>query len=431
MDNQRKRIAFVFKLVPFPLRAHGLSVRYLPIMQFLSRSHDIDLIVINGNPDELRHVDGLREYCRKISVLPDPQRCRHHLFSKGLTYANFLLPWTPPLSVVAHGRSMVIRGIVEATKGEHYDAVVWAGGELLPNLMDALPSMSVGRVIVDFIDSPFLWAIRRKENIFRIQLLDRYERWKTCRWEGEIIRKVDGAIYISRVDADAVPSVHAPMGKRYVVPNGINIPLFSAVETVAFPSPNIGFLGNMMYPPNVEAVEWLYHEVFAPLWKENPALTLVLIGRNPTPSIRSLGNHPGVIVTGTVEDIWPYINAIDVFLFPLHRGAGVKNKILEAMYAGRPVVTTEIGNEGIDAVDGRDVVLCRTADAFRREALRLLGSPRERTRIGTSAQAFVKENFSWDRILRVYEDLVLGRLPEGEQECLIGGDLTTVVGGRH
>jgi glycosyltransferase involved in cell wall biosynthesis len=109
----------------------------------------------------------------------------------------------------------------------------------------------------------------------------------------------------------------------------------------------------------------------------------------------------------------------------------VKNKILEAMYAGRPVVTTEIGNEGIDAVDGRDLVLCRTPDAFRREALRLLGSPGEKARLGTLAQAFVKKKFSWDGILRAYEDLVLGRLPEGEQECLIGGDLTTFVGGRH
>jgi glycosyltransferase involved in cell wall biosynthesis len=423
MDNQRKRIAFVFKLVPFPLRAHGLSVRYLPIIQFLSRSHDIDLIVINGNENELRHIEGLREYCRKISVLPDPKRSSYHMFSKGRTYANFLLPWTPPLCVMAHGGSVVTRGVVEAIKGEHYDAIVWVGGELLPNLMDALPSISVGRVVVDFIDSPFLWAIRRKENIFRIRLLERYERWKTCRWEGEIIRKVDGTIYISRVDADAVPSRYGPTTKRAVIPNGVNLPAEGSTRTVTYPSPNIGFLGNMGYSPNVEAVEWLHKEVFIPLRQIRPDLTLVVIGRYPSEAIRKLGNEPGVIVTGAVDDIWEHISAIDLFVFPLLRGAGLKNKIIEVMYAGRPIVTTKIGNEGIDAVEGRDLVLCETPDDFQREASRLLGSPRERARIGTSAQAFVKENFSWDRILRVYEDLVLGRLPEGEQECLIGGDL--------
>ena len=430
LENMRKKILMIFTLVPFPLRAHGLSVRYLPIIRYLSRFHDIDLIVINGNAAELSHVEGLREYCRKISVLPDP-RCNHHdVLSKGRTYANFLLPWTPPLSMVAHRGSMVTRGIVEATKGEHYDAVVWAGAELLPNMMDALPSISAGNVIVDFIDSPSLWGTRREDPTFRIGPLARYERWKMRQWERKVIMKVEATIYISRVDAQTVPPDLAPLAKRHVIPNGINIPSFSSAENIALPTPNIGFLGNMLYPPNVEAVEWLYHEVFVPLRKDHPDLTLVVIGRDPSPSIRSLGNQPGVIVTGTVDEIWPYIHSIDVFLFPLHRGAGVKNKILEAMFAGRPVVTTEIGNEGIDGVDGRDLVLCRTPEDFRREALRLLGAPGERARMGASAHAFVKENFSWDRILRAYENLVLGRLPEGGQEHMVGGAPLHGAGGR-
>jgi len=427
----KKKILMVFTLVPFPLRAHGLSVRYLPIIQYLSRSHDIDLIVINGNAAELCHVDGLREYCRKITVLPDPRCNPHRMFSKGRTYANFLLPWTPPLSMVAHSGWMVTRGVVEATNGVHYDAVVWVGGELLPHLMDALPSISADKVFVDFIDSPSLWGARGGGSTFRFGPLARYELWKTSEWERKVIGDVEATIYISRVDAETVPPQRAPLAKRHVIPNGINIPSFSSAEIIDLPSPNIGFLGNMFYPPNVEAVEWLYDEVFEPLRKNHPDLTLVVIGRDPDTSIRSLANQPGVIVTGTVEDIWPYIHSIDVFLFPLHRGAGVKNKILEAMFAGRPVVTTEIGNEGIDGVDGRDLVLCRTPEDFRREAMRLLGAPEERARIGTSGHAFVKEKFSWDRILRAYENLVLGQSTKGEQEHLIGGDPFPGAAGRH
>jgi glycosyltransferase involved in cell wall biosynthesis len=118
-----------------------------------------------------------------------------------------------------------------------------------------------------------------------------------------------------------------------------------------------------------------------------------------------------VIVTGEVDDIWEYVNAVDVFLFPLLRGAGLKNKILEAMYSGRPVVTTEIGNEGIDAVSGENILLAKTPADFRRETVRLLNSPEERTRLGMAAHAFVKERFSWDRILSVYENLLLGDPP--------------------
>ncbi len=411
MDKRKLRILLGFRSVPYPLRAHGLSVRYFPIIEHLSKRHEVDLLVINSDVEELGNLEGIRQYCRKVSILPDSRGNHHGIFTRLTTYATFLLPWTPPLSVVVHNGSKVTRGIAETMKGEHYDAMVWVGGDLLPHLMDALPSMSIKKVFVDFIDSPFLWATRREDKIFRIRLLDRYERWKTRRWEGSVIRKSDGAIYISRVDADAVPSGNEDRGKRSVVPNGINIPSGISTERVSFPSPNIGFLGNMGYLPNIEAVERLYKEIFVPLRKIHPELTLVVIGRNPSPSIRALGEKPGVIVTGEVEDIWGYINAIDLFLFPLLRGAGLKNKILEAMYAGRPVLTTKIGNEGIDAMEGRDLVICGTPDDFRREALRLQGSPRERERIGTSAQTFVRKNFSWDGILRDYEDLLLGPSP--------------------
>jgi len=353
------------------------------------------------------------------------------MLTKCKTYANFLLPWTPPLSVVAHDGSMVTRGIVEATRGEQYDAMVWVGGDLLSYLVDALPSMSVGKIFIDFIDSPFLWATRRKEKLFRFKLLDLYEQWKTCRWEGDVIRKVDGTIYISRVDAEAVPSGHAPMDKRHVVPNGINIPSGVNTERVSLPSPNIGFLGTMGYPPNIEAVEWLYKEVFVPLRKIHPDLTLVVIGRYPSQSIRDLGEKPGVIVTGGVDDIWPYINGIDVFLFPLLRGAGLKNKILEAMYAGRPVVTTEIGNEGIDAIPGQEFVLCRTPEDFRREAMRLLDSPEERIRMGNLGYALVKEKFSWAPILSAYENLTLGTVPASDPGCNRKKDSLVSAGGSN
>ena len=420
MSDKKKRILFGFKSIPYPLRADGVSVRYLPIIESLSRCHDIDLIVIDGRVEKQILLDGLKPYCRKIFYLKNPRRSSHSIFTKCRTYLNFLLPWTPPISIERHGGSTVTREVVEATKGEHYDTVVWVGGELLPNLMDALPSMSVEKVFVDFIDSPSLWAIRRKEGEFRLESLNRYERWKTLRWEGNIIRKTEGTIYISHVDAETVPPAYAPIGKRHVFPNGINLPDRVNSKRVSFPSPNIGFLGTMGYAPNIEAVEWLYTEVFVPLKEILPDLTLVVVGRYPSRSILELGNMPGVVVTGEVGDIWEYVNAIDVFLFPLLRGAGLKNKILEAMYAGRPVITTKIGNEGIDAVSGENIVIGQTKEDFRRETIKLLDSPEERARLGNAANAFVLRKFSWDGILTAYENLLLGHVQaharEGEQK---------------
>ena len=416
MSDKKKRILFGFKSIPYPLRADGVSVRYLPILESMARCSDIDLIVINGREEKKNQLDGLKPFCRRIHYLKNPRRASHGIFTKCLTYLNFLLPWTPPLSVVRHGGATITREVIEATKGEHYDTVVWVGGELLPNLMDALPSMSVKRVFVDFIDSPSLWAIRRKESEFRLESLNRYERWKTLRWEGNIIRDTEGTIYISHVDAETVPPAYAPNGKRHVFPNGINLSDRVNSKRVSLPSPNIGFLGTMGYAPNIEAVEWLYTEVFVPLREIVPDLTLVVIGRYPSRSILELGKLPGVIVTGEVEDIWEYAKAIDVFLFPLLRGAGLKNKILEAMYAGRPVITTEIGNEGIDAVSGENIVIGQTKEDFQRETIKLLDSPEERARLGNAANGFVLQKFSWDGILTAYENLLLGHVQAHARE---------------
>jgi glycosyltransferase involved in cell wall biosynthesis len=99
---------------------------------------------------------------------------------------------------------------------------------------------------------------------------------------------------------------------------------------------------------------------------------------------------------------------VDVFVFPLLMGAGLKNKILEAMGAGRPVITTAIGNEGIDAVDGEDIAIRETPEEFRMETVRLLRSPDARRAMGDSARRFVRDRFSWDRILPRYEEIVIG-----------------------
>jgi glycosyltransferase involved in cell wall biosynthesis len=407
LGPDRRRILLVFTTVPWPLRAHGVSVRYLPLIRYLSRSHDIDLILICGRADDVQDVDGLRKHCRRIILIPDPRRETHDAVSKGRTYANFLLPSTPPISAVAHNGSRVTRGIAEAVRGVHYDALVWVGSYLLPSLFPALPSISVGRVLVDFIDSPYLWATRTSEAAFRLPVLARYDRWKTCRWEGGVIRGVDAAIYVSRVDAGAVPPRLAPLEKRHVVPNGVSLESYTAARG-DLPSPNIGFLGNMGYPPNIEAVHWLYEKVYLPIRIENPGLSLAVIGKDPVDSVAKLGSEPGVVVTGTVEDIWPFVNSVDVFVFPLLMGAGLKNKILEAMGAGRPVITTAIGNEGIDAVDGEDIAIRETPEEFRMETVRLLRSPDARRAMGDSARRFVRDRFSWDRILPRYEEIVIG-----------------------
>jgi glycosyltransferase involved in cell wall biosynthesis len=167
----------------------------------------------------------------------------------------------------------------------------------------------------------------------------------------------------------------------------------------------------MGYPPNVEASLWLYEKVFQPLKQEIPSLSLVVIGRDPAPEIARLSVDPRVLVTGAVDEIWPLVNAVDVFAFPLLRGAGLKNKVLEAMYCRKAVVTTPLGAEGTGAVDGRDFVIARDAAAFRSEIARLFQDVERREKLGAAAREFVSSRFAWDRVLNDFEAALLGATP--------------------
>jgi len=322
------------------------------------------------------------------------------------------MPWSPSFDYLTYGGEMLVRDISSASKGRHYDCLIWVAGYFAEYLIKIMKNIRADRTVIDFIDSPSLWAERGGINSGNQLLLGKYNLWKIKKWEGNLIRCTDASIYISDIDAAAVPSGMGPASSRHVIPNGVSAQSHYESPRPHLPSPNIGFLGNMSYPPNVEAVHWLYHKVFLPVREKRNNLSLIIIGRDPVSSITDLGKRPGVTVTGTVEDIWPYVNSVDLFAFPLQIGAGMKNKILEVMCAGKPVLTTLIGNEGIHAVPGRDLLVCRTQEEFQGEANRLLEQTQERIKIGNSAREFVTANYSWDRILKSYEELISGKSTE-------------------
>ena len=402
------RILLIFTVIPYPVRANGVSIRYFPLIQYLSDKYEIDIIVIGNENDIQEDIGELRRHCRNVFFVQDPKYRKHGVVETWSTKVKFFFPWTSPISLVVDGGREIVRDIHKLLRDSRYGTIVWVGPYLCPYLFPLMESISADRIVVDFIDSPTLWQKRRLERSMRLPLFQRYECWKTMRWEAGVIRRVSSAIYISEVDASIVPIYLTPRRRRRVIPNGISMESYSPGRRASLPAPNIGFLGNMAYSPNIPAVHWLHDEIFLPLRKMIPSLSLIVIGRDPVPSIRKLAENLDVIVTGTVENIWDYVNSVDVLVFPLWIGGGLKNKILEAMYAGRPVVTTRIGNEGIEATPGRDIMICSNAREFVDVVRNLLSSENDRTRIGESARRLVSEKFSWPKIIGQFEEAIMG-----------------------
>ena len=404
MKSSKQQILMVFPETPYPHRASGISVRYLPVIQHLGRRHSVDIIIISLSDTDEKYADALGELCRRVDIVQSPNGKKPSVLRRLIAKCSMLLPWTPPITFTLYGGRSLARELRQVTQGIMYDSVVWVTG----TYSAYLGSVRGKRIILDFIDSPSVCIDRGVTGWIQPVWLRRYERWKMRQWEKRVSERVAATIYVSPIDALHVNRRPRAALKTYMLRSGVNLEQYATAAEDGLTSPSIGFLGNMGYLPNSEAVQWLYEKVFLPVRAIVPELTLYIIGREPTRCVRALGLCPGVVVTGTVDSIWKYINGVNVFVIPLLRGAGVKNKILEAMYAKKPVITSAIGAEGIGAQAGRELIICNTAEEFFQETLSLLRSPERRACLGEAAHKYVSENFCWEKILNTFEAIITG-----------------------
>jgi len=265
-----------------------------------------------------------------------------------------------------------------------------------------VPPSPVGRLL-ELIDAETL-ATRRSTGR-RAQVRGVAAR----RLERRAVRTADIVTVVSPVDAEALRGL-APGARVEVVTNGVDTDRFdpASVGVVDEVPDTIAFVGAMSFPPNIEAAVWLVREVLPRLRTRRPGVRVRLIGRDPVPAVAELAG-PDVEVTGTVDDVRPEIMRCAVVAIPMVSGSGVKNKVLEAMALARPIVSTTLGIESLEVVDGRDLVVADGADGFAAALDRMLGDPSARAALGPAARAFVMDGYSWEACARryraLYEDL--------------------------
>ena len=170
------------------------------------------------------------------------------------------------------------------------------------------------------------------------------------------------------------------------------------------------FVGSMDYHANADACLYFARKVWPELRSRKPDLVFTIVGRNPSEEIRALGNLPGVEVTGTVEDVRPYYREALAAIVPLRIGGGSRLKILEAMAAGVPVISSRLGAEGIDASDGENILIAGTADEFRRALFEIVENRTLRHKLATAARSFVSARYDWSALGETLLDTHAGLL---------------------
>lgn len=158
------------------------------------------------------------------------------------------------------------------------------------------------------------------------------------------------------------------------------------------------FVGSMDYHANADAVEKFAKEVWQTIFEQNPQLNFTIVGRNPSPEIRALANLPGIEITGTVDDVRPFYREALAAVVPLRIGGGSRLKILEAMAAGVPVISTPLGAEGLEVKDRQNIWLAESSEDFSRAISEIVKNENLQQSIIHNARSFVRQRYDWSAI---------------------------------
>ncbi len=207
-----------------------------------------------------------------------------------------------------------------------------------------------------------------------------------------------------------------PSARVAVIENGVDVAYFSETKRLpGGPRRNLVYVGLMDYHANIDAVTYFAREVWPRVREKRPELRFVIVGARPTAGVRVLAKLPGVMVTGTVDDLRPFYREALAAVVPLRVGGGTRLKILEAMAAGTPVISTTLGAEGLRVDHGEELLLADTPAEMAELAAGLWEESRQWQQLSENGSQLVLSRYDWpvigEKLMRVYAES-LGVTPE-------------------
>ena len=231
------------------------------------------------------------------------------------------------------------------------------------------------------------------------------EQWrKVQRFERAVLGWVDGFTAVSEADCARLAQ-QAPRSRSRVIPNGVDLDYFRP-RPQSDSRQHLVFTGSMDWRPNQDAAHYFVREILPLLRQKVPDLQCTFVGRNPPADVRRLAEMPGVNITGTVEDVRPYVERAAVYVVPLRIGGGSRLKILEALAMGRPVVSTTVGAEGLEALPDRHLLLADDPRSFAASVLQLLQDPARSLDLAAEGRRLVERHYGWDALANQFAGFI-------------------------
>jgi polysaccharide biosynthesis protein PslH len=376
----------------------GGQIRTLETLKRLRQRHEIHFAALDL-PEPGLGLQRTSEYCTKAYAVAHPVPRK-----SGPRYWAELAagPWASlPLPMLRYRSRALLRLVETITRLEKFDAIVCdflASAANVPELGEAvLFQHNVESMIwkrhIEHAPTPWHRAYSRCQ----------YERM--LRYEAEVCRAAKKIIAVSTADAGTLRSLYGATGVGSV-PTGVDITYFGPPRVIT-PERDLVFLGAMDWRPNIDGLNWFVRSVLPLIRRRRPDCSLAVVGRCPTAQVRRLAHSDQRIhITGTVDDVRPYLWKSAVSIVPLRIGGGTRLKIYEAMAANIPVVSTSMGAEGLDIRDGENIAIADSAPEFAQACLALLADTGARGRMAATAREMIAACYSWEVVSRKFEQLL-------------------------
>jgi sugar transferase (PEP-CTERM/EpsH1 system associated) len=398
-----KDLLYLVHRIPYPPNK-GDKIRSFHVLTALASRYRVHLGTFIDAPEDREHAPALQRYCASWFAAPVDPFWRRVRSLHGLLSGK-------PLTEAFYSHRQLADWCRRVVREHRIERVVAFSSSMAQFAVD-LPQPA--RRVMDFCDidsdkwrqyashrrGPSAWIYRREA-----QLLERLER--------DIARSFDASVFVSEREAQAFRAIAPESAERvHAVCNGVDLKYFDPSLAHERPpgceQPYVVFTGAMDYWANVEGVTWFVDEVWPAVLEAVPHARFLIVGSRPAPQVLGLGARRGVVVTGSVPDVRPYLAHAHAAVTPLRVARGVQNKVLEAMAMERVVVTSSTAVQGIDEHPPRDVLIADAAMEFARLVTAALRAPARRS---TGNRRYVTERFDWSRNLEYFLELLEARVP--------------------
>ncbi len=396
-----RRLLLISRCPPYPLHLGDRLIVYHLSRELQQRGWQIDLLALHSSADdEATSQAAYQMYAplfEHIELIAEPPRSPGDLIRR-ILIRSARFPgsadgsWSPDLW----------RAVEQRLKAAHYDAIHVFGSVQVYEIIGALGGRPA---LITPYESYSLYlrrqiALERRRSVLKAaqisasRLIARaYERFMFVPYARTVV--------VADADRDELLGINPALNVE-VIPNGIDLASYTPPSDPREPHLLL-FTGNFEYAPNVDAAKYLVKAILPRIREQVPEAMLLLVGNAPPDDVRALGSKR-VLVTGRMPDLKPYLANAAVYICPLRFGAGIKNKVLEALAMGCPVVATPISIDGIAARDGHELLIAE-GDALADAVVRLLRDQSLAAQLGANGRRLIEERYAWGQVAATYETL--------------------------